>query len=118
MADLAATNVTVALLPQDIDLSGVKTVTYPTIQFGDGLLTIPAGGIPLPDKGKFGMKREIKRLVPVGSGGSGYVFEYNAATHKLLAFMGNFDAMADGPLVEATGVAIAATTLPLIVIGD
>jgi hypothetical protein len=120
MADLQATDVSVSLAPQDIDFTAMgKRITYPTISFGDGLLTIPAGGlIPLPAKETFGMKREIKRLVVCGTGGSGYVFEYVPASHSLLALMGNFDAAADGPLIPAAAEAPAATTLPLVVIGE
>jgi hypothetical protein len=119
MADLTASDFAVALIPQDVDFLGAKVVSYPTLSFGDGQKTIPAGGlIPLPAKEKFGMKREIKRIVVCGGGGSGYVFEYVAASHALLALMGNYDLTGDGPLIPAGGVAIPATTLPLIVVGE
>jgi hypothetical protein len=119
MADLTQADVGVTLIPQDVDFGGTKVVAYPTVTFGDGQKTIPAGGlIPLPPMGKFGMKREIKRLVVCGGGGSGYVFEYAAASHALLALMGNYDFTGDGPLIPAAGVAIPATTLPLMVVGE
>ncbi len=118
MADLAADNVTVTLLPQDVDLTGIKKITYPSIKFGNGALTIPAAGIPLPDKSKFGMKKEITRMLVIGSAGTGYVFEYDKANHKLLVFYADYDAVANGALIAATGVAPAELTLPLIVIGE
>jgi hypothetical protein len=120
MADLQASDVAVILAQQDIDFTAMgKRLSYPTIKFGDGAKTIPAGGlIPLPAKENFGMKRAITRLIVCGTGGSGYIFEYVAASHSLLALMGNFDAEADGPLIPAAAVAIAETTLPLVVIGE
>lgn len=120
MADLALGDISINLTPQDIDfLQMGNQVSFPTITFGDGAKTIPAGGlIPLPPKEKLGMKRQIKRLFVCGTGGSGYVFEYVAASHSLLALMGNFDAVADGPLTPAAGEAIPATTLPLMVVGE
>lgn len=120
MGDLISTDVTVTLLSQDQDFLGMgKNISFPVIAFGDGVKTIPAGGlIPLPAIGNFGMKKEIKRLIVCGSGGSGYAFEYVAASHSLLVLMADYDAVADGPLIAAAAVAIAATTLPLMVVGQ
>lgn len=57
-------------------------------------------------------------MIPLGSGASGYVFEYVEASHSLKVFYADYNGEADGPLIAAAAVAIAATTLPLMVIGE
>ena len=111
MADLAASDVTVTLLAPDRYFLPVPlTMSFPTITFGDGEKTYPAGGIPLPAVAKFGVKA-IKRF-HIQSPGNGYVYSYDPANHKLIIEKG-----AAGPLVPFTG-APAETTLRLTIIGE
>jgi hypothetical protein len=117
MGDLAASDITVTLNPQDIDFMTYNKVVMPKLAFGDGVKTIPAGGIPLPDLSYFDLHKEIKRAHVVQPEG-GYVFRVDRANHKLMVFYGDYSNASDGPLVEASGVAIAATELELTIIGQ
>ena len=115
MADLAASDITVT--PEEMDFMTFNKVAMAKIKFGDGALTIPAGGIPLPDLVSFGLHKGIKRAIadPVG----GYVFRVDRANHKLMVFYGDYsNAVANGPLIEATGVAIAEIEVELTLIGQ
>ncbi|MDI6752768.1 MAG: hypothetical protein QME78_00050 [Thermodesulfobacteriota bacterium] len=86
MADLAATDVTVTLSPQDKDFLGAKRVSYPSIAFGGAGKTYGAvNGIPMPAIGKFGMNKEIKRVF-VMQPGNGYEYRWDRANHKLRIF--------------------------------
>jgi len=136
MADLIATNVAVTLDPRDLDYSGqALTKSYPSIAFGDGALTYPANGVPLPDKGEFGMKKAIKRVF-IQPPLNGYIYKYDKTNHTIRIYQSagftpagtnandgppetfTGTAVAAAPLVELGNVAVAATTLDLEVIGQ
>jgi hypothetical protein len=114
MADLAASDITVT--PEEMDFMTFNKVAMAKIKFGDGALTIPAGGIPLPDLVSFGLHKGIKRAIADHVGG--YVFRVDRANHKLMVFYADNDAVANGPLIEATGVAIAEIEVELTLIGQ
>ncbi len=85
MPDLGATDVSVALAHQDTDFLQFNKVIMPAITLGDGVKTVPAGGVPMPDLAHFGLHKEIARAFVVPNGdGRDYVF--NRATHKLQMF--------------------------------
>lgn len=87
MTAIASTDVTITLAPQDADvMTGLKTISFPTIAFGNGTLTYPTGGIPLPAIGKFGMKRQLKMLLLQQPSANGFVYKYDAANHKIKIF--------------------------------
>lgn len=108
MAEMAATDVTVTLTPDDFDRSPDKgIITFPSISFGNGSLTYPSGGIPMPDLGKFGMQFALKRvLFEQPANGNNYCFD--RANHKLRIFTAT--------ATEMSG-AIPATTLNAICMG-
>jgi hypothetical protein len=115
MADLASTDVTVTINSPK-DLTRRRRFNHVTIAVGDGAKTIPAGGLlPLPAKSLFGMGT-IDDMIILGGGG-GYAIEYVPSTHKLIWYKADYDAVADGPLIVANGVAIAATSIRAIAIG-
>jgi hypothetical protein len=117
MADLAKTDVTIGMGASDRYYPPAAPVmAFPTIKFGDAVKDYPAGGIPLPDIGAFGFHKEVTRFI-IQQPKNGYEYRYDPATHKLLIMMGNYDAVADGPLIEFSG-APAETTLPLILYGE
>lgn len=118
MADLAASDVTVTCLPQDRGQFNHRLkANFVSIAFGDGAKTIPAGGaIPLPAKAYFAL-RSIRALIVVAGQGV-YQYAYDKANHKLLAYYGDNDAVADGVFVAAAGAAPAAQALEALVIGD
>lgn len=114
MADLTAADVTPAIqYKSNVPRLRLALVT---LSFGDGALTYPAGGIPLPTPvTKYGMAKTILRMHCEAV--DGYVYRYDAVNHKLLVFEGDYNALADGALIEATGVALAATVVSATVIG-
>jgi hypothetical protein len=90
MADLTAANVTVTLNPEDIDRSpdgriGIRT--FPTVAFGNGALTYPALGVPMPAIGKFGFLRAIKRAY-FEQPANGFIYHFDRANHKIRIFNG------------------------------
>ncbi len=119
MPPLTADDVTVELLPADADFTqGLRKQNFVTIAFGDGSKTYPSGGIPLPDKGKFGMFKEIRQML-IFQPADGYEYRYDRANHKLRIFFCDYDASADGPLAEVgTSHAPAATNLESLVYGE
>jgi len=89
MTALAATDVTVTLGVRDRDIGrrGMsKNMAIPTILFGDGALTYPAGGIPLPAIGKFGFQRQIDFGSIEQPPGDGLIYKYDRANHKLRVY--------------------------------
>lgn len=91
MPALTAANVTVTLNPEDIDRSPGGTIgirTFPTVQYGNGVLTYPALGIPMPALDKFGFEFAIKRAY-IEQAGDGYVRSFDRANHKLRIFLGS-----------------------------
>ncbi|MCL6547171.1 MAG: hypothetical protein K6T61_18330 [Bryobacteraceae bacterium] len=119
MAALTADDVTVQLLPENVDFThSLRKFNLVSIAFGDGSKTYPSGGVPLPDKTSFGMTREIAAMLLLPPS-NGYVYRYDRANHKVRVFFCNYDAAADGPLAEVdTSHAPAATTLEALVLGE
>jgi len=117
MGDFVASDVTVTCPPAGRCVLPPKTkLNFINIAFGNTSLTIPAGGIPLPAKGFFGMNKDLAALVVI-SGYGPYQFVYDPDNHALLVYHGDYSASSDGPHVHATGVAIVAQTLQAIAIG-
>jgi len=111
MSDIAATNISVTMTPEDLEIKdqGGK-VSYPQISLGDGSMTYPSGGIPMPPIGKFGMEFFIKRMFinPV-SPANGNTYRYIRSTNKIRIFTAT--------ATEFSG-AIPALVLDLTVIGQ
>lgn len=85
MADLTAANVSVDQ-PVVIDRSMDKYLrTFPKITFGNGALTYPAGGIPLPDKSNFGLNFECLRAY-VEQPANGLIYHIDRTNWKLRIF--------------------------------
>jgi len=87
MAYLAAANVTVTLLPQDIEYVAGRIFTFPTVAFGNASLQYPSLGIPMPVIAKFGMKKEIKRAF-IEQPANGFIYSFDRANQKLRIFLG------------------------------
>ena len=107
MADIAATDVVYSLSVKDI-VGGNKKRVVASLVFGDGVLTYPAGGVPVT-KGKLGLPNVVESLVFVDpASANGFVYKYDLANNKVRIYQGDNDAVADGPLVEL----VAATATP------
>lgn len=77
MADIAQKDVVVTQTSDDEDYSGQRyNRMLPKIAFGDGALTYPTYGIPLPDISQFRLKRNIKRL-SIQQPLDGYEYRYD-----------------------------------------
>lgn len=117
MPALAASNVTVTVSERWIE--GGKRHSRGTIAFGDGALTYPTAGVPLPAIGIFGFVRNMDTLEIFGNNArtTDYMTRYNKAAHALLLYEEEA-AAAGGPLLEAdTAEAPAARTYDFHAIG-
>ena len=87
MTALASTDVTVTASQADNDLvpSGPKKIVMATVAFGDGSLTYPTGGVPLPDKSVFGFKKQIQMgiIEDPYNGVATYFHRYDSTNHKI-----------------------------------
>jgi hypothetical protein len=83
MTNLANTDFTLTVDPQKL---GRMRMTYATHVFGDGALTYPYGGIPLPAIGRYGIKNAISDFQIIDDDTSGIVWKYDKTNHKLKAY--------------------------------
>lgn len=87
MPDLTAANVIVEK-PFEIDRSMDRLIrTFPKITVGNGALTYPTGGIPLPPLGVLGLNFELKRGY-VQPPADGYIYIIDTANKTLRIFQG------------------------------
>ena len=111
MADIASTNVTYT--KQSMDIQDKYREAVFKLQFGNGILTYPAGGVPLL-KAKLGMPNELRSLDLMDMDDSnGLLYKYDFETAKLRIYEGDYAQVGDAPLAEldAGSDAPAATTL-------
>jgi hypothetical protein len=80
MAGIASTNVTVTL--SKLERLGSELKAVGTIAFGNGALTYPSGGVPLPALSNFRL-RSANRMFLLGGEASGYVYKYDQTNHKI-----------------------------------
>jgi len=89
MADLGVADVTIILLPGNIDFLAIKKLAFPSLAFGDGVKTVPAGGIPMPDLDHFAMHKQILGMIPIPNGdGRDYVYVPATNTLKVMSRTG------------------------------
>ena len=82
------------------------------IVFGDGALTYPAGGVPLPAFGKWGMKRNLDYIALTDSNDAvGIIWKFDQDNKKLRGYVqgyahatGGAVTMDDYPITAADGV--------------
>ena len=87
MPDLVAGDVTLTI-QTNIGLNpyihGPKRYSSVKIAFGDGALTYPSGGVPLPTFEKWGLTRNIETVFLDDPGSpSAYTHKYDRANNKL-----------------------------------
>ena len=98
MADLAAGNVTVTI--EERRIIGKQRRNRVKITFGDGALTYPANGVPMPAFGSFGMVRNLDYLnVLDQDDATGVFWKYDKENNKLRAYV-------QGITVGAAGAAV------------
>lgn len=119
MADIAASGVTYTEQPGSHQNCASQNVRVFKLAFGDGTDTYPSGGIPLT-KGSLGCPTDIQAAkILDDSDGDGYVYKYDLENDKVRIYQADYDATADGALIElvAGTTAVAAATLYLEVRG-
>lgn len=115
MPDIAAANVTVTVLDAKRGGPGCKR-NLVRIQFGDGALTYPSGGVPLPAKTAFGLPFALTALVLLDQeDGDGLIYKFDHINQKIRIWFPTQQTGGTGNRagVELTGgsSAPAATTL-------
>ncbi len=107
MTDLAASNVTLTTNDRDKDFGhrGLgKNMSVFSISFGDGALTYPSGGIPLPAIGNFGMRRQIDFMSIEPDPDDGFVYKFDQTNHKLRIYtQGIVTGSTGGSPADSTG---------------
>ena len=114
MADIAASDVTYTL--QSADIQDKYRQNMFKVEFGDGALTYPAGGIPL-DKSQLGMPNEIRALSFVDmEDAQGLLYKYDFENNKIRIYE---EADSAGAMAELSGGADtpAATDLYVLALG-
>jgi hypothetical protein len=86
MADLTASDVSITLDPRDRYILGKLKMSQGSLDFGDGALTYPYGGVPMPAVGYFGMNKQVSMFDIVDASGVGYMFRYDQANRKIKMF--------------------------------
>lgn len=81
MADLASSDVTVTLSERRIVAKKRRNIL--TITFGDGAKTYPAGGVPMPAFGSFGMTRQLDFLNVLDDSAGPFLVKYDKTNNKL-----------------------------------
>lgn len=85
MTALAATDLTVSVNHRDKNILGRVKMNSGTLAFGDGSLTYPYGGIPLPSNAYFGMPKELTNLQIIDADGYSYRYDYTNRKLKMYA---------------------------------
>ena len=119
MADIAQKDVVVTQTSNDEDYSGQRlNRMFPKIAFGDGTLTYPTYGIPLPDISQFRLKQFIKRLhIQQPPDGYEYRYDETVRTANPVAPYGTIRIFQSNGVGSVTFPALAAHTHDILVKG-
>jgi hypothetical protein len=85
MGALASTDVSLSIATVDRHILGSVKMVQGTATFGGAALTYPFGGVPIPDKGKFGFVKEILEM-EFYDPTSGVMWRYDKTNNTLKAF--------------------------------
>jgi hypothetical protein len=111
MVDIVAANVTITV--QKRLKAGKRRRNRCKIEFGNGSLTYPAGGVPMPAAKSFAMNGGVLEYLVItdGNDASGLIWKYDQDNKKLRAYVQGYDHGAGGavtlddyPVVAAAGV--------------
>jgi len=118
MPDIASTDVTYTNKSRGF-VADARTRTSTTVAFGDGVLTYPAGGVPLL-RGNLGAPTLVESFnIQDPASANGFVYKYDSINEKLRIYQGDNDNVADAALIELVGgvATPALATLVLEVLG-
>jgi len=97
MAAIASTDLTLTIEQQT--RAGNQKRNRVKIVFGNGTLTYPSGGVPLPSKGSFGFGHNLDHVILIDADdASGIVWKVDQANKKLRGYI-------QGVVVSAAGAA-------------
>lgn len=111
MVDLVAADVTITV--QKRLKAGKRRRNRCKIAFGNGSLTYPAGGVPMPVGRSFGLNGNVLEYLVLtdANDASGLIWKYDQENKKLRAYVQGYDhgtggavTMDDYPVVAAAGV--------------
>jgi len=89
MAAIESTDVTVTISNRDKDIGHgalQKNLSLADVAFGDGALTYPTGGVPLPAIGNFGFQRQIDLGIVEEDPDDGFHYKYDRTNHTIKIF--------------------------------
>ena len=99
MSEILITDVTVAVTERRIE--GRKKINRGTITFGNGILAIAPGGVPLPLLSAFGFISELATLeLSPSDDNSLQPYVYNATSNRLVPLIQELDPEVEGKLNE------------------
>ena len=111
MADLASSDVSYSEVSRTrISDSGLRHRQF-KIEFGDGALTYPAGGVPLDSAQLGGSNELVSFALEDSASADGFLYKYDSVNKTIRIYQGDNDNVADAPLIELGNVAVAATDL-------
>lgn len=88
MAAIAASDVTITVEARSLSTQSRQRRHRVKIAFGDGALTYPANGIPMPSAGSFGLVRNLDFLALIDpDDASGIVWKYDKDGNKLRGYL-------------------------------
>jgi len=113
MADITVNDVTpvVDRIEENFVPGGTRRWTLAGMTFGDGALTYPVGGVPVPSLATYGFKKALSYVGIEQPPGDGYLYKFDRANHKVRIYDGGTE------LVGGTA-APAATTLQMLMVGQ
>lgn len=122
MSAIAIANITITLRAWDVHYPPNEIKSYPTMAFGNGVLTYDTYGIPIPSLGDLGMQKGITRIhIQAPPDGYFYVYDPTVRTANPVAPYGTIRFFKSkgsaGAMTEFSG-AVPATSLPLTVFGN
>lgn len=92
MPAIAASDVTVTVSVRDRLPFNKKRRVQLSVAFGNGALTYPTGGVPMPAFGIFGMKRNLDYINIIDATGSGFEYRYDKTNNKIKMYNENENA--------------------------
>lgn len=97
MPALASTDVTITVQKEKRSSDLRQKRNLVKIAFGDGSLTYPSGGVPMPAIGEFGLTNDMDYMILIdGDDSQGIVWKYDQENRKLRAFIMGLDVTAAG----------------------
>lgn len=101
MADIAASDVTVTVEEVNRYVPARKRRNRVSVAFGDGALTYPSLGVPMPAASAFALVRQLDDLLIIDpANGNGFVYKWDRANKKIRIYE---EQDTSGELIELVG---------------